>query len=276
MKTTTFLSLLVSVVLMSCVGKPVQDERVVTVTIEPLRYFTEQIAGDKFKVVTMVPKGGNPETYEPSTKQMMDLSVSDVYIKVGNIGFERTWMQKLEANAPHSIIVDSSEGVTPLRTPHDDIDPHTWMSVVNARIIARNICQALVQIDSKDSIYFQDNLKLLLQQIDDVDASIRKTLTESKTRSFLIYHPVLTYFAHDYNLNQIAMEEEGREPSASQLKNVIMDARSKGVKIFFVQSEFANRNIDIVAEETQTTKTAINPLGYNWTKEMLKVAQSLR
>ena len=263
-------------VLMSCVGKPVQDERVVTVTIEPLRYFTEQIAGDKFKVVTMVPKGGNPETYEPSTKQMMDLSVSDLYIKVGNIGFERTWMQKLEANAPHSIIVDSSEGVTPLRTSHDDIDPHTWMSVVNARIIARNICQALVQIDSKDSIYFQDNLKLLLQQIDDVDASIRKTLTESKTRSFLIYHPVLTYFAHDYNLNQIAMEEEGREPSASQLKNVIMDARSKGVKIFFVQSEFANRNIDIVAEETQTTKTAINPLGYNWTKEMLKVAQSLR
>ena len=79
MKTTTFLSLLVSVVLMSCVGKPVQDERVVTVTIEPLRYFTEQIAGDKFKVVTMVPKGGNPETYEPSTKQMMDLSVSDIY-----------------------------------------------------------------------------------------------------------------------------------------------------------------------------------------------------
>ena len=150
------------------------------------------------------------------------------------------------------------------------------MSVVNARIISRNICQALVQIDSKDSIYFQGNLKLLLQQIDDVDASIRKTLTESKTRSFLIYHPVLTYFAHDYNLNQIAMEEEGREPSASQLKNVIMDARSKGVKTFLVQSEFANRNIDIVAEETQTTKTAINPLGYNWNKEMLKVAQSLR
>ena len=90
---------------------------------------------------------------------MMDLSVSDLYIKVGNIGFERTWMQKLEANAPHSIIVDSSEGVTPLRTPHGDIDPHTWMSVVNARIIARNICQALVQLDSKDSIYFQDNLK---------------------------------------------------------------------------------------------------------------------
>ena len=72
------------------------------------------------------------------------------------------------------------------------------------------------------------------------------------------------------------MEEEGREPSASQLKNVIMDARSKGVKTFFVQNEFANRNIDIVAEETQTTKTVINPLGYNWNEEMLKVAKSLR
>ena len=105
-KTISYLLLLVSAFLTACVGKPIKEGRIVTVTIEPLRYFTEQIAGNRFKVVTMVPNGGNPETYEPSARQMMNLSESDMYIKVGNIGFERTWMKKLEANAPHAIVVD--------------------------------------------------------------------------------------------------------------------------------------------------------------------------
>lgn len=275
-KTISYLLLLVSAFLTACVGKPVKEGRIVTVTIEPLRYFTEQIAGNRFKVVTMVPNGGNPETYEPSARQMMNLSESDMYIKVGNIGFERTWMKKLEANAPHAIVVDSSDGITPQRTPHGDIDPHTWMSASNARIIALNIYRALAGIDSKDSIYFRDNLQKLLNRIDSVDTSIRTVLTKETSKAFLVYHPVLTYFAHDYKLRQIAMEEEGREPSAAQLQTVITEARQAGVKTFFVQKEFANRNVDVVARETKTAKTEINPLGYDWEKEMLKVANSLK
>ena len=275
-KTISYLLLLVSSFLTACVGKPVKEGRIVTVTIEPLRYFTEQIAGNRFKVVTMVPNGGNPETYEPSARQMMNLSESDMYIKVGNIGFERTWMKKLEANAPHAIVVDSSDGITPQRTPHGDIDPHTWMSAANARIIALNIYRALAGIDSKDSIYFRDNLQKLLNRIDSVDTSIRTVLTKETSKAFLVYHPVLTYFAHDYKLRQIAMEEEGREPSAAQLQTVITEARQAGVKTFFVQKEFANRNVDVVARETKTAKTEINPLGYDWEKEMLKVANSLK
>ena len=55
----------------ACTGRSSQasndDEAkpVITVTLEPQRYFTEAIAGDKFKVVSMVPKGSSPETYDP-------------------------------------------------------------------------------------------------------------------------------------------------------------------------------------------------------------------
>ena len=262
--------------LVSCGTGHVKDKRVITVTIEPLRFFTEQIAGDRFSVVTMVPKGGNPETYEPSAQQMMDLSQSDLYIKVGNIGFERTWMKKLEANAPHAIIVDSSDGIVPQRTPHGDIDPHTWMSTANARIMAQNIYRALAGIDTKDSLYFRDNLEALLAKIDAVDTAVRENLTKDKAQAFLVYHPVLTYFAHDYKLRQIAMEEEGREPSAAQLKGIISEARACGVRTFFVQKEFANRNVDVVARATSAAKTPINPLGYDWVHEMTNVAKMLR
>ena len=71
MKKFCFL-LLIATLLFSCKqggqqNKKNDDKPVITVTIEPLRYFTEAIAGDEFTVVSMVPKGSSPETYDTST-----------------------------------------------------------------------------------------------------------------------------------------------------------------------------------------------------------------
>lgn len=123
------LTIWVSIMLLSgCTEKSSYDTPTITVTIEPLRYFTEQIAADRFKVVTMVPQGGSPETYEPSAQQMAALAHSSLYIKVGEIGFERTWTKRLQDNAPHCLFINASEGIEPLSTPHGHADPHTWMS----------------------------------------------------------------------------------------------------------------------------------------------------
>ena len=72
----------------------------VTVTISPYKYFVDQIAKGKVDVNVMVSNGNNPETYEPYAQQMMELSKSALYLKVGSIGFEQTWMKKLQDNAP--------------------------------------------------------------------------------------------------------------------------------------------------------------------------------
>lgn len=252
------------------------DRRVITVTIEPLRYFAERIAGDRFDVETMVPQGGNPETYEPSARQMMNLSHSVLYVKVGSIGFERTWMKKLEQNAPHAIIVDSSDGISMMKTENGIPDPHTWMSTANSLIIAENIYRALVKIDKKDSIYFKKNLENLIDSINHVDSEIRHLVRNAKTRSFLIYHPILTYYARDFGLTQIPLEEESREPSARQMHNIISRAKNECVKVFFVQKEFANRNINAVTESTGADTAEIDPLGYDWQNEMIKVARCLK
>ncbi len=252
------------------------DRRVITVTIEPLRYFAERIAGDRFDVETMVPQGGNPETYEPSARQMMNLSHSVLYVKVGSIGFERTWMKKLEQNAPHAIIVDSSDGISMMKTENGIPDPHTWMSTANSLIIAENIYRALVKIDKKDSIYFKKNLENLIDSINHVDSEIRHLVRNAKTRSFLIYHSILTYYARDFGLTQIPLEEESREPSARQMHNIISRAKNERVKVFFVQKEFANRNINAVTESTGADTAEIDPLGYDWQNEMIKVARCLK
>ena len=253
-----------------------KNERMITVSIEPLRFFTEEIAGDKFKVSTMVPEGMSPETYEPTAQQMMRLAQSDMFIKVGGIGFEVTWMKRMEANAPHTLVVNSSEGINEIKTSNGVSDPHTWMSTVNAPIIAQNIRNALIAIDQKDSLYFRQRMESLCEKIQATDLNVRKYLTKDKSKAFLIYHPPLTYFAKDYQLKQIPIEEHGREPSSAQTANIIQQAKKDHVKVMFVQKQFSIKNTRAITESVGATPVEINPFSYDWANEMVNVAKSLK
>ena len=250
----------------------------VTVTISPYKYFVDQIAKGKVDINVMVSNGNNPETYEPYAQQMMELSKSALYLKVGSIGFEQTWMKKLQDNAPDMKVIDTSAGIKPAKTPGGNIDPHVWMSCQNARIIASNILKALCNLEPKNKAFFEKNYLSLLNIIDKRDSTIRKGFKDhpEMVRKFVIYHPILTYFARDYQLEQLAIEEEGREPSAAQLKSLIERARKEKIKYCLIQAEFANRNTNTFIKESQTKPMNINPLQGEWNWAMQEAAAAVQ
>lgn len=251
----------------------------VTVTIEPFRYFVEQIASDDVNVNVMVPAGSSPETYEPTPQQMVDLSQSVFYFKVGQIGFEKTWMKKLQQNAPDMKVIDTSAGITMLKTQSGNIDPHTWMSIKSADIITSNIAKALMdkypekaeEYKKRLSIFRKNKLDKLQNEIDKYQSSIKG----EKQKSFVIYHPTLTYFAKENGLQQYAIEEEGREPSITQLKELIQRAKSEDINLIFVQKEFSNRNIQVFIDATHSKAVEINPLSYDWEGQMLQITKEI-
>ena len=249
----------------------------VTVTISPYKYFVDQIAKGKVDVNVMVSNGNNPETYEPYAQQMMELSKSALYLKVGSIGFEQTWMKKLQDNAPDMKVIDTSVGIKPAKTPGGNIDPHVWMSCSNARIIASNILKALCELEPKNKAFFEKNYQSLLSIIDKRDSTIKESFKKDPdlVRKFVIYHPILTYFARDYQLEQLAIEEEGREPSASQLKSLIEKARKEKIKFCLIQAEFANRNTTTFINESRTKPMNINPLQGDWNRAMQEAAAAV-
>ena len=250
----------------------------VTVTISPYKYFVDQIAKGKVDVNVMVSNGNNPETYEPYAQQMMELSKSALYLKVGSIGFEQTWMKKLQDNAPDMKVIDTSVGIKPAKTPGGNIDPHVWMSCSNARIIASNILKALCELEPKNKAFFEKNYQSLHSIIDKRDSTIRESFKKDPdlVRKFVIYHPILTYFARDYQLEQLAIEEEGREPSASQLKSLIERARKEKIKFCLIQAEFANCNTTTFIKESHTKPMDINPLQGDWNRAMQEAAAAVQ
>lgn len=279
----------VAAVLSACTGQGRKEiaERIVTVTIEPQRYFTEAIAGDRFKVVGMVPKGSSPETYDPTPKQLVALAESEAYFRIGYIGFEVSWMERLMENAPHIRVFDLSKGIELIYEEghtHGDhhhhvegADPHTWNSAINAKIIANNILRALCTLDGDNEAYYSARYDSLIRRIEETDSIVFNLLknNDKADHAFMIYHPALSYFARDYGLHQICIEEDGKEPSPAHLEELIEISRFEDVRVIFVQPEFDRRNAQIVAGETGARIVPIHPLSYDWNEEMIHIARSL-
>ncbi len=259
--------------LLSCGGKR-DDNRVITVTIEPLRYFAEQLVGDRAEVTTLVPKGSSPETYEPTAQQMVALGNSMMFIKVGDLGFERTWVAKLGDLADGIEIVDTSEGIATVESTSRGVtDQHTWMSCANALVIVKNIYNSLRKADPMNASFYEGRYNALVAKIEKLNAELTESLNTVEGSSFIIYHPALTYFAKEYGLHQLAVEEDGREPSAASLAKVIDEAKAEGVRLMLVQQEFDRRNAEIVAKALNIGMTTINPLSYEWEKEMRDIGR---
>ena len=265
------------------------DERIVSVTIEPQRYFAEKIAGDKFKINCVVPAGQSPETYDPTPQQMVQVGKSQGYLRIGSIGFEQAWMDNIRNNNPGLKVFDLSEGIDLLKSPEEEeehdhhhhhhhpggVDPHTWSSISGAKVIAKNTLDAFVSLDSENKEYYQANYEQLTKEIEETEKTVSGLLRSLDNKTFIIYHPALTYLANEYGLTQLCIEMDGKEPSPAQLKELVETAREHNAKVVFIQREFDQKNAELIAKETGCRLIPINPLDYDWGKEMIHIAKSL-
>lgn len=275
--------------LLSSCKQVANDAKILSVSIEPQKYFLEKIVGDKYTVNTLIQAGANPETADPSPSQMVALSKSIAYFKVGHLSFENVWANNLKENSPNVHIFNCSDGIEVIEGHnceehhndhehshgHEGADPHIWSSVIASRKMADNMYKAVVSLDKENEAYYTLNYNRLTLELDSIDKVIKHTLAKSTNRSFIIYHPALTYFANEYNLNQYTIEQDGKSPSPVQLKNLIDTARAKGVKIVFVQAEYDTKNAETIAKEIGAKIVSINLLSYNWDEEMIKIANAI-
>jgi len=262
----------------------------VTVTIEPQRFFLEQLAGDGYTINTLVPPGTSPETYEPSPSVMIDLGRSSIYFKVGELGFEKAWSSRLEQNNPDVTIVDCSAGIDLMEgdqhghdhadhAGHDHaeaaLDPHVWSSPRAMKIFTGNMLEALVEADPGNEPLYRSNYDMLTQRINATDSTIRSLLRDASTDAFIIFHPALGYFARDYGLHQHSIEYEGKNPSPSQIKALVDLARIEKINTVFIQRGFDAKNAEVIAKEIDAELFEIDPMSYMWDEELIRIATIL-
>jgi len=243
----------------------------VVVSILPLSEFVEKVGGNKVEVSVMVPPGASPHTYEVTPKQMKELSKARLFVKVGSlIEFELSWIDKIIAINKNMLVIDSSQGI-----PLMGKNPHIWLSPKNAEIQVHNICEGLIKIDPANKEYYIQNKDAYLVKLNKLDRDIKDSLLKVKDRKFMVFHPAWSYFARDYNLKQISIEKEGKEPNAKGIIALIKQAKANNIKIIFVSPQFSVKSAEVIANEIGGRVAFIDPLAKDYIKNMYKVLDEL-
>lgn len=267
----------------------------VFVSILPQAYFVERIGGEGVDVSVMVGPGHSPATYEPVPKQMAALSKAGLYFRLG-VPFEDVWIERIRKSNPNMKVVDTRRGMVLLtmkshhqgdaekgyghlgrQAAHDEKglkDPHVWLSLRRVKTVAQNMCDALIAENPSHRSFYLDNLRAFHHDLDALDAEITEIMKNAKTRQFMVFHPAWGYFAHDYGLEQMPIEVEGKEPSAKALSHLIKAATEKGIKIVFVQKQFSKTGAETVARAIGGRVIPIDPLAKDYMENMRKIAET--
>lgn len=265
----------------------------VFVSILPQKFFVQQISGDLVHVEVMVQPGASPSTYEPKASQMKKLVAAKAYFAIG-VPFEQSWLERIAGVNPDMLVVHTDQGIQKLMMSahdhdddtamghetkdHDDhtgLDPHIWLS---PRLVKRQVnvlTQTLVELFPEQAQLFKQNSQQFLQKIDTLDSHLQSVLKGKVGRSFMVFHPSWGYFAKEYDLEQIAVEIEGKKPKPAQLKELIVHARKEDIRVIFVQPQFSKKNAQLIAREIEGEVVTLDPLAENWLENMKKAAEKL-
>ena len=257
----------------------------VFVSILPQKYFVERIGGEQVKVEVMVNPGESPATFNPNPKKMSLLSQAKLYFSIG-VPFETIWIDRIQSIHPNLQFVplhneahdksgtDQGHG-HPSRHSHGSSDPHIWTSPAKVKLMAKKIKETLVRAEPQKEKYFEANLRAFHNDLDALDRDIREILVRSDNHRFLVFHPAWSYFAEDYGLEQISIEDGGKEPGARTLQKIIEKGKKLGIKVIFVQKQFSLSIAKKIAKMIGATVREMDPLAEDYLENMRLTATAI-
>ena len=243
----------------------------VVVTILPQAEFVEGIGGDRVEVTVMVPWGVSPHTYAPTPGQLVAVKQADMYAMVGSgVEFERVHMDRIKEVGENMLVVDCSQGIELLGK-----DPHIWLSPENAMVMVENICRGLIAIDPLSEDYYIRNRDEYLMRLNELDQSMKRGFAGDTKGKFMVFHPAWGYFARDYGLTQLSVEEEGKQPTAAGIAALVEQARRDDIKVVFVSPQFDTQSARAVAEAIGGEVVPIDPLARDYIDNMGVILEKL-
>ncbi|MDD7323129.1 MAG: zinc ABC transporter substrate-binding protein [Campylobacter lanienae] len=150
-------------------------------------------------------------------------------------------------------------------------DPHVWLNPVLAITMARNISDALIDMDKANKDFYLKNFQKLMNDLLAFDESAKNELAGLKNRKFVVYHPAWGYFAEHYDLEQISIERNGKEPKIDEMASTVKMIKDENIKVIFADPNRSQKSAQVLASQTGAKVELLDPLGYNLL-ENLKIA----
>lgn len=252
---------------------------VVIASIAPVEYLAKAVGGDKIEVQSLAK--GDVHSYEPKPNDMKAVAKARIFIAAG-LEFEEAWIPRFKASAKNLVVVKSDAKIAKLKeereeqAEHDEkheahADPHVWLNPMLAITMARNISDALIDMDKANKDFYLENFQKLMNDLLAFDESAKESLAGLKNRKFVVYHPAWGYFAAHYDLEQISIERSGKEPKIDEMASTLKMIKDENIKVIFADPNRSQKSAQILASQTGAKVELLDPLGYNLL-ENLKIA----
>lgn len=289
--------LLVSLVLIltGCSQKDDNDNKInIAVSIGPEEAFVNAVVGDKGTITTVIPSGFSPANYQPSPKELEKISDADLYFSIG-VAAENNILPKI-VNGDTEVISlrDATKDKYPLLSlaahshehenehsdEHEDEhgaehpDPHIWMSPKRVIVMIDAIKDSLSDIDPDNEEYYASNAEKYIKELEELDKYTNKTISDSSIKNFIIYHPSLGYFADDYGLEMVVIEEDGKNATIETITKVIDFANEHDIKVVFYQQEFDSKQATVIAEEINGKVIPLDILSNDYINNFKKIVDT--
>ncbi|TDL60094.1 adhesin [Rhodococcus qingshengii] len=292
MRISTLMStsvLTLSLLLTGCGSKEVvktgenkeKNSLTVYTTIYPLEDFTKKIGGSYVEVQSIYPPNVDAHSYEPSTKDMINLADSDLFIYTG-AGIEGFAEKATEALKKEEVqILKAAEGINLIESSHSDehhedenehseeeehaeseaheeeghahgeLDPHIWLDPVLSIDLANNIKISLSELMPEHATEFETNFKQLKNELEKLDQEFKTTIESSKTRNLLVSHAAYGYWEKRYGIETIAITglSPTQEPTQKELQAIIEESTEHNIHYVIFEQNVSPKIAKIIQEE---------------------------
>lgn len=221
----------------------------------PLYYFADKIGGEQVQVINLVPTGVDPHDWAPKPQELANLMNADVFIYngLGLEGWAESFVDSLKQDHP-LVTVMASEGVKVITNGssahshehehghedeyeqehvdehrqddhahnHGGMDPHVWLSPLQAMSMAENIKNGLIQASPDDAALFEKNFALLMDELEELHEQYTEMTRQARTHDLVVSHEAFGYLARDYRLNQVGVMglSSYAEPSVQTMRRI--------------------------------------------------------
>ncbi|MBC8208779.1 MAG: zinc ABC transporter substrate-binding protein [Desulfobulbaceae bacterium] len=251
----------------------------VFVSIPPQAALVEAIGGSGVTVHVLLADGSDPHHFFPTPKQVQNLLTADCYLTV-DLEFERRLRDRLAGMRSDLRLVDMSSGVPRLGVDEGhgsdhDADPHLWLGFDQLSRMAENVAVALSECDPQGRAQYQAGLVSFQARLAAVQEQTTTLLRPHQGETLFVFHPAFGYLANNFQLQQRAVQVEGKNPSPRQLLHFIRQAQEEEIRVLFVQPQFDPRSAQIIADATGARIVAIDPLARDVLANITSMAEQL-
>jgi ABC-type Zn uptake system ZnuABC Zn-binding protein ZnuA len=211
---------------------------------------TQNIAGDRIKVDSLLPIGTDPHAYQPAPQDMAMIEKSKLFIANG-AGYEQFLQPLLEGKN----VVEASTGIGP-RKDAQGVDPHMWLDPNLVIQYVENIRQALTGYDPAGAAVYQANTDAYVAKLKELDGWIKTQVGQipADKRLLVTNHEAFGYFAERYGFRVVGSVipsfSSNAAPSAQQMAGLIDGIKKIHAPAIFLDTADNNTLAQQIADET--------------------------